>query len=158
MGANDDSFEGHRLSSAITPILKTVVVALLVFAIAYMFYATIHIFGPLVGVVVALPFSAFGVWLLARCARLKKVVSRKDGLIVSGYFRSISIPYADIVELKEFRRRGSLHVTLRLSHRTPIGSSIRFVVPSMFPSDEGPYAEFRDKVQGQDQDGESGPE
>lgn len=145
MDGQCDDVPCHRLSASITPVFKTVIVALLSLAAAYATWASVVVFG-LMGLVLVMPFDIFTGYLVVLNVRLRKVVACKDRLIIGGYFRSVSIPFEEIVGVQEMRARGFIYVTLRTVRRSRFGSSIHFLVVSSGLPNKGRYGEFLARI------------
>jgi hypothetical protein len=79
----------------------------------------------------SLPCAALVVmFALGACFRLftvKRVVATDDGLVVSNYFRTILVPYKDVVAVKEIHWPSGKYVRLLLSQPCRFGRKIEFL-------------------------------
>jgi hypothetical protein len=77
--------------------------------------------------------------LLWHCTRLHRVRLTDGGLLVSNYFREISVPFGQIARVTQSRLSNPRTITLHLRGETPLGGKVRF-----FPSTHGRLAFWKE--------------
>ena len=72
-------------------------------------------------------FLAFGSLFVFWFIPLKKVVATENGLRISNYLASTTVPYEDVQEVRECKILSHRPVTIVLKHPCRFGRKIRFV-------------------------------
>lgn len=70
----------------------------------------------------------YSVWYLP----LKKVTATRDGLRVSNYWSTVTVPYEEIAQVREFKLLDIRPITVVLRHPCRFGRKIRFMPRGQF--------------------------